>query len=75
MASCEAQPTTIPVPEARAPGTLAESAGLPVGFPKTVDSPLAWTGSQFTEPSEYVLELTKGDLAEAESALESFKGT
>jgi hypothetical protein len=75
MASCEAQLNTTPVPQGRAPGSLAESAGLPAGFPKTVDSAMAWTGSQFVCGDEYILHLTKDDIAEAEGALKSFKGT
>lgn len=74
MASCEAQLNTLPVPEGRAPGTLTESAGLPAGFPKVVDSELSWTGSQFAEGNEYILALSNHDLAEAEKALEGFKG-
>lgn len=74
MASCEAQLNTTPVPKGRAPGTLAESAGLPAGFPKRIDSSLAWTGSQYTDESQYCFNLTDDDVREAEAALESFKG-
>lgn len=74
MASCKAQLNSLAVPEGRTPGTLAESAGLPAGFPKTVDSPLAWAGSEYTDESKYCLVLTQHDRKEAEAALEAFKG-
>lgn len=74
MASWEAQPIPLAVPEHQTSRTLAEFARLPAGFPQIIDSPLAWTGSQFTEESEYILELTEEDVAEAEGALKSFEG-
>lgn len=74
MASCEAQPSSTPVPQGRGLGVLTEAAGLPAGFPQVIDSPLTWTGAQFTDEGQYVLYLSRDDVAEAEAAVESFKG-
>lgn len=74
MASWEAWPRTIPVPQGQTPRGLAEDARLPAGIPNIVDSPLASTGSQCMDEGEYVHELTESGIVEAEAALESFKG-
>ncbi|RSL47907.1 hypothetical protein CEP54_013157 [Fusarium duplospermum] len=48
-------------------------AGLPEGFPEALDGPMAWTGAQFTQPSDYVYTLSNSDLQETENALWYFK--
>lgn len=48
---------------------------LPSGFPSVLDSPLAWTGGQFSRPCEYILKLSEQHVEEAERALEHFKGS
>jgi hypothetical protein len=50
-------------------------AGLPDGFPRLLDEPMAWTGAQFVgHESDYIHSLTETDLHEAENALRQFKG-
>lgn len=61
------QNLTFPVP-------LTEVSGLPTGFPRVLESPLAWSGEQFTCDSDYVLRLTESDLNEIDGALQEFKG-
>ncbi|KAH7022997.1 hypothetical protein EDB80DRAFT_878505 [Ilyonectria destructans] len=57
-----------PVRVAQAP------AGLPDGFPRVVDLPMAWTGAQFVDhESDYIHTLSESDLQEAEKALTHFK--
>jgi hypothetical protein len=49
--------------------------GVPEGWPKFLDEPMAWVGPQFTDESEYIHTLSESDLQEAENALLVFKGT
>jgi hypothetical protein len=42
------------------------------GWPKYLDSPLAWDGSKFQQ-EEYTYTLTKEEKADVEKALKSFK--
>ena len=74
MASCEAQPSTAPVPAALIPETFGGGAGLPAGFPKFVDVPMAWIGDQFSSGDDFTLQLDGKDVTEAEEALAHFKG-
>ena len=46
---------------------------LPPGFPKYLDSALAWSGSQLSG-DQYVYRFTENDKAEINAALASFKG-
>ncbi|RKK81723.1 hypothetical protein BFJ71_g15508 [Fusarium oxysporum] len=48
-------------------------AGVPEGWPKFLDEPMAWVGPQFTDESEYIHTLSESDLQEAENALLVFK--
>jgi hypothetical protein len=50
-------------------------AGIPEGWPKTLNVPMAWSGSQFKHESEYILTLSESEVQEVEKALQSFKGT
>lgn len=61
------QSITFPIP-------LTEVSRLPNGYPHVLDSPLAWSGGQFTTDSDYVLRLTEGHLEEINHALQQFKG-
>ena len=47
---------------------------MPVHLPGALESPLAWTGAQYPNPSEFVLTLSDDDIKEVEAALASFKG-
>lgn len=49
------------------------TARLPDGFPKALNSELAWTGNSFQHPSEYSQMLSDQDVMELESALQHFK--
>ncbi|KAF7553287.1 hypothetical protein G7046_g7148 [Stylonectria norvegica] len=46
---------------------------LPSGFPRVLNSPLAWYGAQFVDQTEYIHTLDESDLQEAENALQHFK--
>lgn len=74
MASCEAQPATTPVPAGRLVAPVAGTAGLPAGFPQTVNSPMVWIGAQVSQKGEYILQLSDEDISETEAALQHFKG-
>jgi hypothetical protein len=50
-------------------------AGIPQGWPKALHVPMAWSGTQFKDESEYILTLTESQIQEAEMALQNFKGT
>ena len=50
-------------------------AGIPEGWPQALPELMAWSGSQFTDESEYIHTLSESDVKEVESALLSFKGT
>lgn len=54
---------------------LREAPRLPAAFPPVLDSPLAWSGSQFSSHSDYIVALDELDVREIEHALEKFKGT
>ncbi|OAA32999.1 Taurine catabolism dioxygenase TauD/TfdA [Moelleriella libera RCEF 2490] len=47
--------------------------GLPNGLPAVLVSPMAWTGGQFANESDYVLHLASSDLQETREALDHFK--
>ncbi|EWG37341.1 hypothetical protein FVEG_00988 [Fusarium verticillioides 7600] len=49
------------------------SAGVPEGWPKFLDEPMAWVGAQFTDESEFIHSLSESDLQEVENALLVFK--
>ena len=51
-----------------------EHLDLPPGFPSTLDSKLAWKGSDFKNEDAYVCHLTEEDIAEIRFTLEKFKG-
>ncbi|KAK2590508.1 hypothetical protein QQS21_011811 [Conoideocrella luteorostrata] len=61
-----AQSPTLPV-------TLNDISKLPRCFPCVLDSPLAWSGGQFTKSSDYVLQLSHTHLQEIAIALREFK--
>lgn len=48
---------------------------LPEGFPARVSSPRAWTGSDFSDPENYLVHLSFADVEEIKAALEHFKST
>jgi hypothetical protein len=50
------------------------ATSLPKGFPASEDSARVWSGSQFENPSSYILELGEDDIKEIENGLASFKG-
>lgn len=64
----QVQRTTFPVP-------LKELPRLPAGFPAVLDSPLAWSGYQLAQQTDYILVLDEHDVREVEHALERFKST
>lgn len=55
-------------------GLSEEPLGLPSGYPFTLDSELAWKGSDFQNKDSYICHLTSEDIAEVKSTLENFKG-
>ncbi|KAM4059048.1 taurine catabolism dioxygenase tauD, tfdA family protein [Hirsutella rhossiliensis] len=61
------------LPSITFPAALKETSRLPAAFPPVLNSPLAWSGYQFAEHSEYVLTLDKLAVEEVEQALEQFK--
>ncbi|CAK7219574.1 hypothetical protein SCUCBS95973_003861 [Sporothrix curviconia] len=50
------------------------SQSLPRGFPAKLETELAWVGSDFKSPQDYVYQLTSTDLAEINEGLGHFKG-
>lgn len=47
---------------------------VPAGFPKTLEGPLVWKGTDFQDEDEYVIRLEESDKAELQQALDYFKG-
>lgn len=47
---------------------------LPAGFPPILGNPMAWTGAQFVDETEYVYQLSSFELAELADGLNVFKG-
>lgn len=60
-------------PHATEPRVVPGNSGLPAGYPRSVDTQLAWVGDQFKNDHSYIYRLSGGDIAEAESALVYFK--
>jgi hypothetical protein len=48
---------------------------VPKGWPLHLDSPMAWTGSEFKSDSSYTYTLSTGEIIEIEAAVEHFKGS
>lgn len=53
---------------------IQESAVLPSGLPKYLDSPLAWDKSTFKDEEDYTYTLNAAEIIEIENALGYFKG-
>ncbi|CAK7198766.1 hypothetical protein SEUCBS139899_001430 [Sporothrix eucalyptigena] len=51
----------------------ADAHTLPKGFPVKLDNKLAWVGSDFKGPQDYVYHLTASDLSEISQAITHFK--
>jgi len=48
---------------------------VPHGFPKELNSPLAWTGAEIeTKESQWKLDLTEEEIVAVEAALAAFEG-
>lgn len=62
-----------PLKQLDLPPVFEGTARLPNGFPKTLNSELAWTGSSFQHSSEYIQMLSEQDVLELERALQHFK--
>lgn len=50
-------------------------ARIPEGWPKRLAVPMAWSGTQFKDETEYILTLSELHVQELEEALQKFKGT
>jgi hypothetical protein len=76
MASCEAVPAVglDSLQSDRCLVHTAESSGLPGGLPEVIQSPLAWTGQQFTDAASFTYCLNKHEVTEVEQALAHFLG-
>lgn len=55
------------------PPDVEGTAPLPDGFPKVLNSEIAWTGTTFHESSEFIQVLGADDVLELEAALQHFK--
>ncbi|KAK0746286.1 hypothetical protein B0T18DRAFT_438308 [Schizothecium vesticola] len=53
--------------------TGTEMSTLPAGFPPELKEKMAWTGSDFPEPSRYVHVLVENEVAEIKAAVKSYK--
>ena len=53
---------------------IQQSAVLPSGLPKYLDSPLAWDKSTFKDEKDYTYTLNAAEIIEIENALGYFKG-
>ena len=58
-------------PAARA-GT--EASTFPAGFPPELKEKMAWTGTNFPDPSQYAHVVTEKETAEIKAAVQYFKG-
>ena len=47
---------------------------LPAGFPLKFKERMAWTGSDFPEPSQYAHVLDENEVAEIKAAVRAYKG-
>jgi hypothetical protein len=72
---------TRPCPHPQALGVLkslsslnTEISPLPSRFPLRLEGELAWSGSDFTDESSYVYNLTEADILELGAGLVHFKG-
>jgi len=54
--------------------TGTEVSTLPAGFPPELKEKMAWTGSDFSEPSRYAHVLVENEVAEIKAAVKSYKG-
>jgi hypothetical protein len=54
------------------PATETKHKSLPYGYPRVLESPLAWDGAELTE-SHYINRLSDSDVEEVKEALEYFK--
>ncbi|KAL9611142.1 MAG: hypothetical protein Q9167_004195 [Letrouitia subvulpina] len=52
---------------------VPRSKDLPAGFPKHIEGARAWTGSEFTKETSFVLQISTEEVHEIEKALKSFK--
>lgn len=52
----------------------AEVSTFPAGFPSKLKEKMAWTGSDFPEPSQYALVLVEDEVVEIKAAVKSYKG-
>ena len=46
---------------------------LPAGYPKKLESPLVWQGSDWTDEKKWIYPLTASDLSEIADALKHFR--
>jgi hypothetical protein len=53
--------------------SLATTA-LPEGFPKTLNSPLVWEGTDWKDEKQWVYELSAAELKEIDDAVKHFHG-
>ncbi|KAK3336153.1 hypothetical protein B0T19DRAFT_408662 [Cercophora scortea] len=51
----------------------ADAPTLPAGFPLELDNNMAWTGSDFPDTAQYVLQLGADEVAEIKEAVEHYK--
>lgn len=51
----------------------AEVSTFPAGFPPKLEEKMAWTGSDFPEPSQYALVLDENESVEIRAAVKFYK--
>jgi hypothetical protein len=60
--------------ECRHEATKEKSALLPSGFPSSLESEMAWTGTDLADESRYMYNLNENEKLEIDAALARFKG-
>lgn len=55
------------------PPRVQQNSALPVGFPSSLKTDLAWSGQQFNNDQSYIFRLSPRDISEIEAALRHFK--
>lgn len=76
MLTISARPTVAPATDANLvlpAAAQTDLQALPPSFPTYLDAELAWTGSDFSKTSDYVLVLDSTHHAEIKAAIEGYK--
>lgn len=65
----------VPMVQGISPAQHSEMPRIPAGFPTAIHEKMAWVGADFARETQYIQQLSEGDLAELENALAHFNGS